>query len=72
MFRLGVVSLELGSATGARSRRPAALPVKSLEAVEAYLEAILAALQLLAKCIFKMMTYPTALPETSIYFRLDP
>ncbi len=72
MFRLGVVSLELGSATRARSRRAAALPVKSLEAVEAYLEANLAALQLLAKRIFKMMTSLTALPETSIYFHLDP
>ena len=47
-------------------------PVESLEAVEAYLEANLAALQLLAKRIFKMMTSLTALPETSIYFHLDP
>ena len=72
MFRLGVVSLELGPATRARSRRAAALAVRLLEAVDAYLEVNLAALQLLAKCIFKMMVSLTALPETSIYFHLDP
>ena len=72
MFRLGVVSLELGSLTGACSGRAAALPVKSLESLEAYLEANLATPQLLAKCIFKMMASLTALPETSIYFHLDP
>ncbi len=71
-MKFGVVSLELGPAARARSRRAAALPVRLLEAVDAYFEFNLAALQLLAKCIFKMMVSLTALPETSIYFHLDP